>query len=100
MPLVIALAVAVRWLLKYTITKSLLFIGLGYVTYLGIDVVFENAEAAVWMSLDGLPAEAFSYALLCGIDVYISLVFSAFTTGLLVRGISAGTTTMLRWASR
>lgn len=100
MPIVIAIAIAARWLLKYTITKALIFLGLGYVTYLGIDVVFDNAEAAVWASLDGLPAEAFSYVLLVGLDVYVSLVFSAFATGLLVRGISAGTSTMLRWASR
>lgn len=100
MPIVIAIAVAARWLIKYTITKALLFLGLGYITYLGIDVVFEEAEQAIYLHLNELTQDALSYALLCGVDEYIQIVFSAFTTSLLIRGISAGTTTVLRFASR
>lgn len=100
MPIVIAIAIAARWLLKYTITKSLLFMGLGYVTYLGIDVLFEEIEAAIFGAFTGIATDALNLLLLCGVDVYLTLTMSAFTTFLTIKGISAGVSTALRFVSR
>lgn len=100
MPIVIAIAIATRWLLKYTITKALLFLGLGYVTYLGIDVVFDQIEAEVMGNFTSMQADVYNLLVLCGVDVYLTLTLSAFTLYLTIKGVSAGVSTALRFVSR
>jgi hypothetical protein len=99
MPILLILTAAAAFMLRFVVTKTLLILGLTYVTYLGIDLVFTTAEEAVFDNLGGLPAAALNYALMTGIDVYLTLTFSAMTAAMTIKGISAGVKTALRFAS-
>jgi hypothetical protein len=99
MQFILLLTAAAAFMLRYVVTKTLLILGLSYVTYLGIDILFTEAEQAVFDNLGGLPAAALNYALMTGIDVYLTLTFSAMTAAVVIKGISAGVKTGLRFAS-
>jgi hypothetical protein len=99
MQMILILAAAAGFMLRFVVTKTLLILGLSYVTYLGIDLLFTEAEEAVFYHLGGLPAAALNYALMTGIDVYLTLTFSAMTAAVLIKGIGAGVKTALRFAS-
>jgi len=90
MPLLIVLGVAARFLVKYIITKTLLVLGLGFVTYLGIDVLVDNIEAQLLSQFGGLPADIWNMASMAGLDVAITIIISAMALSLQIRLISAG----------
>jgi cell division protein FtsX len=79
----------------YAVTKVLVALGLSYVVYQGIDVLFESAEAQIYASFGALPADLYGFLLLCGVDVAITILMSAFAAKLLLAGFQAGSKAVL-----
>ena len=96
MPLVAVLATAARWLLKYMITKAMVMLGIGYVSFTGIDALFTTIENEIWNSYNSLPGDIWSLVTLCGFDVYISVVLSAFSAYMVIKGLQAGVRSVFR----
>lgn len=88
--LVMALGVAARFLTKYIITKALLVLGLGFVSYQGVGALVDNLEAALISEFNTLPGVVYEIAALCGVDVAITIVISTLTVSMTIRGVSAG----------
>ena len=88
--LVAILGVAARYLTKYVVTKGMLVLGLGFVTYTGVQTFVDNLETELMAQFNGLPADAFNLAAMCGIDVAITIIISALVMSITIRGISTG----------
>lgn len=74
------LAMLWSWLasiLPALISKILLAIGIGFVTYQGIDVMFSSIEAAIITILGGVSADIIKIFGLARVDEMLSIVLSA-----------------------
>ena len=96
MPLIILFGIAARFLTKYIVTKAMLVLGLGFVSYTGVDLLVDNIEAQLLSQYSGLPANVWAMASLCGLDVAITIVVSAMALSLQIRLISAGAKMLTR----
>lgn len=90
MPLVIAIGVACQYIIKYAITKVLLVLGLGFVSYLGVDSLVDNIEAQLMSNYGSLESTMWNMASLCGLDVSITILVSALALSLQIKMIVAG----------
>ncbi|KAA9131968.1 DUF2523 domain-containing protein [Marinihelvus fidelis] len=90
MPLVTVLAIAARWLLKYIITKSLIFLGIAYVAFTGLGDMIDRTEQVIYANLAGLPADVFNMAMLCGFGEYVTITLSSFAGYLTLKGMRNG----------
>jgi len=90
MPLVIMLGVAVQYILKYAVTKIMLVLGLGFVTYTGIGSLVDNLETALLNHYGSMSADVWNMATLCGLDVSLTILVSALALSLQIKGMVAG----------
>ena len=96
MPLIILFGIAARFLTKYIVTKAMLVLGLGFVTYTGIGSLVDNIETQILSQYSGLPANVWAMASLCGLDVAITIVISAMALSLQIKLITAGAKLLTR----
>jgi len=75
--------------------KVLLSLGLGYVTYAGVDTGLAYAKAQMVGAITGAPAAVLQIAGLLKVGTCISIMFSALSTRLLIQGMTSGTVTRL-----
>ena len=90
MPLVLLLGVAASFLTRYMVTKAMLLLGLGFVTYTGIGALVDNIEAQILANYAGMESTMWAMASLCGLDVSITIVISALALSLQIKLIVAG----------
>lgn len=74
--------------------RVLLAMGIGYVTYKGVDVSTTYLVNMVKDSIAGLPAEIIDFLAFCWVDKGLSLIFSTWTSCIAFSGIGAGLTKM------
>jgi len=79
----------------YAVTKVLLALGMSYFIYKGMDVLFESAQTQILAYFGQLPADIYSYLLLCGVDKAITIILSALATKILLSGFQAGSKAVL-----
>lgn len=96
MPLLIVIGVAARFLLKYMVTKAMLVLGLGFVSYLGVDTMVEQIESYIMTQYSGLPADAYAFASLAGLDVAVTIIISTLLLSMQIKLLSAGTKLLTR----
>jgi hypothetical protein len=71
--------------------RVLISLGIGYVTFTGVDASFEWAKAQFLGGLSGLPAGAVGLMGLLKVGVCVSMLLSALTTRLVISGLTSGT---------
>lgn len=92
MPLIIAaLWGALRQLLGTFIGAALFSIGIGYVTYTGVDVSLAWVKASFLSGLSGMPANALAIAGMLKVGVCVSMLLSAVSMRLTLAGLTSGT---------
>lgn len=73
----------------------LLALGIGFVTYTGLDIGIAAIKASVISSFGGLPADVFGLMGYLWVDKAVTTVFSAFTAALVIRTASSGAITKM-----
>jgi Protein of unknown function (DUF2523) len=71
--------------------KVLLSLGIGYVTFTGVDASLSWVRAEFLSGVSGLPALGLQIAGLLKVGVCVSMLTSALTTRLLLQGLTSGT---------
>lgn len=74
------------------IGRALVALGVGYVTYKGVDVSSQFLTDQVKSNIGGLPSDIISFLAWCWVDKALGMVFSTWTSCLAVSGISGGIT--------
>ncbi len=75
--------------------KVLLSLGIGYVTYTGVDASIVWAKAQFLSSLSGAPAAAVQLAGTMKVGVCVSMLLSAVTARLVLAGMTSGALTKM-----
>lgn len=56
-------------------------LGVGVVSYVGLDIVMDQLSSWILTNMDGLPSDALNLIALSGVDVSVKIVISAYVTG-------------------
>lgn len=72
------------------IGRILIALGIGFVTYSGISILLDSIRADVISGFSGLPVLAYQIAAACKVDVAITMIFSAITARLVLKGLTGG----------
>lgn len=76
--------------------RILVSLGIGFTVFQGVSLGFSALTNLVYQSFNGLPSTILALIGLSGIDVFISLVLSAYAAALTLKGIS-GTIKQMRF---
>jgi len=80
------------------VTRVLLGIGFGVVTYLGVQAMWESLQAGIWDSLGQVSANVMTILVMARVDDALAIVLSAGTAKLVLRGLTAaGALKFARW---
>lgn len=71
--------------------RVLLSLGIGYVTYTGVDMTFAWAKTQFLNGVSGLPPEGIQIMAMLKIGVCVSMLLSALTARLVLMGLTSGT---------
>jgi len=75
--------------------RVLIALGIGYVSYTGIDITLTALKAQVVTQLGSGPATVIACLHLFKVDVVVSILFSAMATRLIVSGLTSGAVTRM-----
>jgi hypothetical protein len=75
--------------------RVLLALGISFVTYKGMDIVFDGLKSAVNNNLSGLPGDIAGMIGAVGIPQAIAIVFGAITARVTISGIRSGSFTRM-----
>ena len=59
------------------VTKVLISLGVGYITYQGVESLLDRVTNELMTSFDSFPVEAMSLAGAMGVDIFLNLVMAA-----------------------
>jgi hypothetical protein len=65
-------------------------IGVGFVTYTGLDLLLDNLESQIQTSLGSLPSATLQIMAIAGIDEGIKIILSAYATRFAIAGFFNG----------
>jgi hypothetical protein len=96
MPLLIAaLWGALVPMLGTMVGRVLVSLGIGYVSYTGIDATMGWAKAQFLSGMSGLPSQAIGLASTMKVGVCVSMLLSALVARLVLQGLTGGTITKM-----
>ena len=96
MPLLIAaLWGALVPMLGTMVGRVLVSLGIGYVSYTGIDATMGWAKAQFLSGMSGLPSQAIGLASTMKIGVCVSMLLSALVARLVLQGLTGGAITKM-----
>lgn len=70
------------------IGRAMLAIGIGFVSYTGVDLLVTNLTQAIQGNLSGIPASLWSWLALLKVQTSISIITSAFSTRVAMSALS------------
>ena len=92
MPLFIAALIGALVSAAGTIVGQVLIsLGIGYVTFTGLDASLDWVKAQIISGVGGLPGQAVAVLGACRVGVALSIVLSAIAARLLLDGLTSGT---------
>lgn len=74
--------------------RVLVALGIGFVTYKGVDVTTTFLSDQVKANINGLPVDVINFLAFCWIDKGIGMIFSTWTACIAVSGLASGLTKM------
>lgn len=89
MPVVMFFLRGLWLLLPQLVMHLLVAIGVGTATYLGVGALFDFALGEIQTKFAAMPVQAIQLLNVCGVDNYISILFSAMTIRLTLTGLTA-----------
>jgi hypothetical protein len=72
------------------VARVLATLGLGLVSYVGVSVAVDNAKSLIHTHVGGVPADMLDLMGLAGLDVFLSLIVSAYFGSLVYRVSTMG----------
>jgi hypothetical protein len=91
------IGIALSLLTKYFITKALLALGLGFVTYAGINQIHEWFEAEFILAYTSMPSDLYAIATIAGVDDAIKIILTSVATAWSIRTVGGAATAMLKF---
>lgn len=88
--ILLMMGAGIKYLMAYAVFRFALAVGLSYVTYQGMDVLFSSVEAEIMSYWGQVGAGLYDILMLMGADVAFSILLSAVTIRLMITGWSAG----------
>ena len=82
-------------LAKPLLGRVLLALGISFVTYSGVSTGLSWAQSAIVSNLSGLPVAVVSLLSWLWVDRALSMVFSAVTASLVIKGLTGGSLTRM-----
>jgi hypothetical protein len=79
------------------ILKILAFIGISVLAFQGMELALDGLRDFIEAEISSLPVEIVDVFGAIGLDVYVSMVFSAILLKWTVKGLSGGVFKALRW---
>lgn len=64
-------------------------LGLGFVVYTGLTLVFDQAEAFIFSYYDNLPVNLYKMLTIAGVDIGIKMIFAAAAANIVLRNGSS-----------
>lgn len=92
MPFIAALWGALIPMMGTMAGRLLIALGVGYVTYKGMDVTATFLLDSIKSSLSAMPVEVLNFLGFCWIDKAIGMIFSSWTASIALKGIAGGIT--------
>lgn len=77
------------------IGRALLALGVGFVTYKGIDLSIESMKQSVMAGMRGLPADAMNFAAFLYLDKALTIMFSAVVAAMALKAIGGSVKKMV-----
>jgi hypothetical protein len=71
--------------IKGMVARVLATVGFGMVSYVGVSVAVDNAKAMIHAQLGGISSDVLNLMGLAGLDVFLSLIVSAYFGSLVYR---------------
>ena len=94
MPLLMALLGGLLSIAGSFAGRVLLALGIGYVTYKGVDVSTDFLVNQIKSNMAGLPVEILDFLAFCWVDKGLGMIFSTWTACIAVSGLAGGLTKM------
>lgn len=70
-------------------SRLLTALGVGFVTYQGVGLVFEELETKIFDQFSGMPETAYEILILAGFDQALNIILSSMSAALVLKGMSA-----------
>lgn len=74
------------------VVKVLIALGVGFVTFTGLNLLLDEAYNLIVAQISSLPTEPLSMLAIMKVDVYITMVFSAYSARMALAGLTAAGT--------
>lgn len=102
MPLLVRFIVmAAMLLVEPIISKIIGALGIGFVTFTGINLLIGKFEQSILTSISGVPADLYAIISISGIGSAFSIILSAFAMRATLAGMdSAGNMVSMRWGKK
>lgn len=71
------------------VVKILLGLGIGFISYQGITLLTDSALEFIRSNLAGMPADVVAVIAITKIDVYFTMIFSAYAIKLTLKGLDS-----------
>ena len=75
--------------------RVLIALGIGYVTYQGLDLALDNIHDMIFANLTGLPAQTLAVMARMNIGEFINIQISAISARLVLNGLTSGAVTRM-----
>lgn len=79
------------WLVPWVVRYGLIALGIGAITYIGLDIALDAAIAALQDRYSQIPAELFDILELMGVTDAISIITSAATAAIALKAVTGFT---------
>jgi len=75
--------------------RVLIALGIGYVTYSGVDTALGVLKTAIWSNMSATGATVLGIMATLQVDTAINIIFSALTARLVLNGLTSGAITRM-----
>lgn len=83
-------AALIVMILKELLPRLLIALGIGFVVFQGVDLALDQIETIVQSNLSALGGDLVAWAAFLNIDKAISMILSAYSIRLTIRGLTGG----------
>lgn len=86
------------WVFPWLIEKAVQVLGVGILTYVGLDVMQEQLEQQFFATFNNIPADIYQILLLAKVDLGMKITFAAMAAAIAIKTTFAGGKLIFRGA--